>query len=88
MGLRRRPADLAPPTEDPLAYAEETRRLAAALPEYIFPPWRWPEWYRRRRIVQQRLAYLRARAAQSPIGNEAGPSDSDTAERENPEPGA
>ncbi len=45
--------------EDPLAYAEETRRLAAELDHHVFPPWRWPGWYRRRRVIEERLRNLR-----------------------------
>jgi hypothetical protein len=44
---------------DPLAYAEETRRLADELDHYAFPPWRWPGWYRRRRVIEERLRNLR-----------------------------
>lgn len=44
---------------DPLAYAEETRRLAEELNHHVFPPWRWPGWYRRRRVVEERLRNLR-----------------------------
>jgi hypothetical protein len=46
--------------EDPLAYAEETHRLAEELQHHIFPPWRWPGWYRRRRVIEERLRNLRA----------------------------
>lgn len=46
--------------EDPLAYAEETGRMAEELQDYIFPPWRWPGWYRRRRVIEERLGHLRA----------------------------
>jgi hypothetical protein len=45
--------------EDPLAYAEETRRMAEELQHHIFPPWRWPGWYRRRRVIEERLRNLR-----------------------------
>jgi hypothetical protein len=45
---------------EPLAYAEETRRLAEELDHYVFPPWRWPAWYRRRRVIEERLRNLRA----------------------------
>jgi hypothetical protein len=45
--------------EDPLAYAEETRRLAEELDHHVFPPWRWPGWYRRRRVIEERLRNLR-----------------------------
>jgi hypothetical protein len=45
--------------EDPLAYAEETHRLAAELDHHLFPPWRWPGWYRRRRVIEERLRNLR-----------------------------
>ena len=41
--------------KDPLAYAEETNRLAEELPHFIFPPWRWPGWYKRRRVIEERL---------------------------------
>jgi len=44
---------------DPLAYAEETRRLAEELDHHVFPPWRWPGWYRRRRVIEERLRNLR-----------------------------
>jgi hypothetical protein len=44
---------------DPLAYAEETHRLAEELEHQVFPPWRWPGWYRRRRVVEERLRNLR-----------------------------
>jgi hypothetical protein len=44
---------------DPLAYAEETRRLAEELDRHVFPPWRWPGWYRRRRVIEERLRNLR-----------------------------
>jgi hypothetical protein len=43
---------------DPLAYAQETHRLAEELDHYIFPPWRWRGWYRRRRVVEERLRNL------------------------------
>ena len=46
--------------EDPQAYAEETARMAGELQAYIFPPWRWPGWYRRRRVIEERLRNLRA----------------------------
>jgi hypothetical protein len=46
--------------KDPVAYAEETGRLAEELQDYIFPPWRWPGWYRRRRVVEERLRILKA----------------------------
>jgi hypothetical protein len=45
--------------EDPLAYAMETRRMAKELQHDIFPPWRWPGWYRRRRVIEERLRNLR-----------------------------
>jgi len=45
--------------EDPLAYAEETSRMAEELKHHIFPPWRWPGWYRRRRVIEERLRNLR-----------------------------
>ena len=45
---------------DPHGYAEETNRLAEELQDYIFPPWRWPGFYKRRRVVEARLANLRA----------------------------
>lgn len=45
--------------EDPLAYAEETHRLAEELQHHVFPPWRWPGFYRRRRVVEERLRNLR-----------------------------
>lgn len=45
--------------KDPLAYAEETHRMAEELQHHIFPPWRWPGWYRRRRVVEERLHNLR-----------------------------
>jgi hypothetical protein len=45
--------------EDPLAYAEETLRLAEELDHHVFPPWRWPGWYRRRRVIEERLRNLR-----------------------------
>jgi hypothetical protein len=44
---------------DPLAYAEETHRLAQELNHHIFPPWRWPGFYRRRRVIEERLSNLR-----------------------------
>jgi hypothetical protein len=44
---------------DPLAYAEETHRLAEELNHHIFPPWRWPGFYRRRRVIEERLHNLR-----------------------------
>lgn len=47
---------------DPVAYAEETRRMAEELQEHIFPPWRWPGWYRRRRVIEERLSNLRVLA--------------------------
>ena len=31
---------------------EELRR-------YLFPPWRWPAWYRQRRMIEERLTNLR-----------------------------
>ena len=40
-------------------YARETHRLALELWDYIFPPWRWPEWNRRAREVRRRSAALR-----------------------------
>jgi hypothetical protein len=43
---------------DPLAYAEETRRLAEELEHHVFPPWRWAGWYRRRRVIEERLRNL------------------------------
>ena len=43
---------------DPLAYAEETRQLAAELDHHVFPPWRWPGWFRRRRVIEERLKNL------------------------------
>ena len=45
--------------KDPLAYAEETHRMAEELQHHIFPPWRWPGWYRRRRVIEGRLHNLR-----------------------------
>lgn len=45
--------------KDPFAYAEETQRLAEELQHHIFPPWRWPGWYRRRRVIEERLGNLR-----------------------------
>ena len=45
--------------KDPLTYAEETHRMAEALQHHIFPPWRWPGWYRRRRVIEERLRNLR-----------------------------
>ena len=45
--------------EDPVAYAEETHRLAGELDHHVFPPWRWPGWYRRRRVIEERLRNLR-----------------------------
>jgi hypothetical protein len=57
MAPRRRPVSN---IEDPLAYALETHRMARELRNYIFPPWRWPGWYRRRRVIEQRLTNLRA----------------------------
>lgn len=45
--------------KDPAAYAEETHRMAEELQEYIFPPWRWPGWYRRCRVIEERLRNLR-----------------------------
>lgn len=45
--------------KDPLAYAEETSRMAEELPDHIFPPWRWPGFYRRRRVIEERLHNLR-----------------------------
>ena len=41
--------------KDPLAYAEETGRMAEELQHYIFPPWRWPGWYKRHRLIEERL---------------------------------
>ena len=45
--------------KDPVAYAEETGRMAEELQDYIFPPWRWPGWYRRHRVIEERLKILR-----------------------------
>ena len=45
--------------EDRLAYAEETRRMAEELQHHVFPPWRWRGWYRRRRVIEERLSNLR-----------------------------
>lgn len=42
-----------------LAYAQETHRLALELWDYIFPPWRWPEWFRRRRVIRARIDEFR-----------------------------
>lgn len=46
--------------DDPLAYAKETSRMAEELSDHVFPPWRWPGWYRRRRVIEERLRNLRA----------------------------
>jgi hypothetical protein len=43
---------------DPLANAEETRRLAEELDDHVFPPWRWRGWFRRRRVIEERLRNL------------------------------
>ena len=45
---------------DPLGYAEETLRMTEELQEHVFPPWRWPGWYKRRRVIEERLSNLRA----------------------------
>jgi hypothetical protein len=54
------PSERVPVVEDPLAYALETKRMARELHHHISLPWRWVGWYRRRRVVEQRLALLRA----------------------------
>jgi len=33
--------------------------MAEELQDYVFPPWRWPGWYRRRRVIEDRLRNLR-----------------------------
>jgi len=43
-----------PSLDDPLTYALEPQRMAAELKKYKFLPWRWREWYRRRRIIEVR----------------------------------
>jgi hypothetical protein len=62
--------------EERVAYAAETVRLAEsnhkralALWDLIFPPWRWPKWYRESRAVKagiretrKRRAYLEAKS--------------------------
>jgi hypothetical protein len=45
--------------EDPVAYAEETGRMIEELQEHVFPPWRWFGWYRRHRVIEDRLRNLR-----------------------------
>jgi len=45
--------------DDPVAYAEETGKMIKELNGYLFPPWRWPTWYRRRREIEERLRNLR-----------------------------
>lgn len=45
--------------EDPVSYAEETGRMIEELHDYVFPPWRWPSWYRRHRVIEERLRNLR-----------------------------
>jgi hypothetical protein len=44
---------------DPVGYAEETRRMTEELHEHVFPPWRWPGWYKRHRLIEERLRNLR-----------------------------
>lgn len=39
-------------------YALETHQLALELWDYIFPPWRWREWSRRRRVLHKRMRTL------------------------------
>lgn len=41
-----------------LRYAERTREMAMEMFGMILP-WRWPAWFRRRREVRQRMAWLR-----------------------------
>ena len=40
---------------DPVAYEEETGRMIEGLRDHVFPPWRWPGWYRRHRVIEERL---------------------------------
>jgi hypothetical protein len=47
---------------DPLGYAEQTFRMAEALQNHVFPPWRWPGYYKRRRAIEERLGNLSAPA--------------------------
>lgn len=42
-----------------VAYAIETHRLALELRSLVFPPWRWPRWFRLYREVQHRREVLR-----------------------------
>lgn len=39
-------------------YAERTHEMATEM-YGMLPPWRWAEWFRRRREVNRRMAWLR-----------------------------
>ena len=48
-----------PPVEWRISYAEESHRMALAMWDLIFPPWRWPRWFRQYREVKRRLKQSR-----------------------------
>ncbi len=56
-----------------LAYSIETRRQALALYGLIFPPWRWPQWWRTRREVRERLETLKRCRAEVDITSRTPP---------------
>jgi len=66
-----------------VAYAQETHRLALAahekaveLYDYVFPPWRWPRWFRQHREVQAMIRNVQERRAvlhEAGFGNPALP---------------
>lgn len=45
-------------------YARDNHRRALELYDYIFPPWRWLEWWRRAKEVRRRLELTRSVKAQ------------------------
>jgi hypothetical protein len=44
-------------------YAQANHRAALDLYGLIFPPWRWPRWFRESREVRRRVAVTRAAQA-------------------------